>query len=237
MEWAKIHLDALEIEFATLTSKPENLYRITTNEDIEKGLFVIHVDSFNPTGVLKAGMMAGDFVSTLRASLDHAAWALAKVGKRHPSSETCFPVCPRDSASAQAKIAAATVGMPSGAVSVVKEVQPYHSGNAYKSHHLWKLNYLWNLDKHRNISLHSVDSGVLFEVMKGVPVEERKFDDGAIVTIPLSSKDKVRLNPRPDTTILFGDEERGVKVTMQELRDMYDFVSIEVMPRLISFLP
>jgi hypothetical protein len=237
MEWAEFHLQTLDKEFTSLLSKPENLYRITAKDDIERGVHEITVDAYNPIGLLKVGLMAGDYVSCLRASLDHVAWSLAKIGKRRPSTETCFPVCPRDSPKTQAKIAAATVGMPNGAVAMVKGFQPYNSGNAYKGTHLWKLNYLWNLDKHRNIAVHSVNSGVLFDIPKGVPVEERKFNDGGIVTIPLSAKDKVRFYPRPETAVLFGDEERGIKVTMQELRDIYDFVSVKVMPRLLSFIP
>jgi hypothetical protein len=66
-------------------SKPENLYRITTEEDTERGYFIIKVESIGAIEVLKLGLIAGDFVCNLRGSLEHIAWALAKVGKRRPS--------------------------------------------------------------------------------------------------------------------------------------------------------
>jgi hypothetical protein len=78
---------------------------------------------------------------------------------------------------------------------------------------------------------------VLFEVKREVPFEERKFDDHTIVTIPFSAKDKVRFNPRPNIEITFGDEQRGVQLTIQDLRDIYEFVSLKVMPPLMRFLP
>jgi hypothetical protein len=238
MEWAKIHLDTLNARFSALLSKPENLYRITTKEDPERGYLTIETESIADLEVLTFGLIAGDFVCNLRGSLEHLAWALAKVGKRRPSSETCFPVCIRDGTSTQAKIAAATAGMPVGAVASVKSFQPYNSGKAYKTHHLWRLNFLWNANKHRIIGIHSLNSGTLFEVAHGVPIiEERKFQGHAIVTIPLSAKDKVRFNPRPNAEIFFGDEERGVQLTIQDLRDIYEFVSLKVVPAISCFLP
>jgi len=238
MEWAKIHLDTLNARFSALLSKPENLYRITTNEDLERQLLTIKGESIGSLEVLNLGLIAGDFVCNLRGSLDHLAWALAKIGKRRPSSETCFPVCIRDGSRTQAKIAVATAGMPNGAVAAVKSFQPYNSGKAYKTHHLWRLNFLWNANKHRIVGLHSINSGTLFEVARGVPIiEARKFQDHGIVTIPLSAKDKVRLNPRPNTEIFFGDEERGIQLTIQDLRDIYEFVRLEVNPALSCFLP
>ena len=238
MEWAKIHLDTLNAEFSALKLNPKDLYRIATYENTERGQFIITAESIAPAKILRLGLIAGDYVCNLRGSLDHIAWALARVGKRRPSSETCFPVCIRDGSRTQAKIAKATAGMPSGAVAAMKSFQPYNSGKAYKSHHLWRLNFLWNVNKHRTIGLNSLDSGVLFEVARGVPIlEERKVDDKAKVTIPLSAKDKVRLNPRPDIEVFFGDEERGVKFTIQDLRDIYEFVSLEVFPELARFLP
>jgi hypothetical protein len=238
MEWAKIHLDTLNARLSALLRQPENLYRITTNEDLERQLLTIKGESIGSLEVLTIGLIAGDFVCNLRGALDHLAWALSKIGKSNPSSETCFPIFGEDNPRTQAKIAAAVAGMPSGAVAAVKSFQPYNSGKSYKSHHLWRLNFLWNANKHRIIGLHSINSGTLFEVARGIPIlEERKFQDHGIVTIPLSAKDKVRLNPRPNTEIFFGDEERGVQLTIQDLRDIYEFVRLEVNPALSCFLP
>ena len=237
MEWAKVHLDTLNARYSALINKPEKLYRITTDEDAERGLLTIKIESIGAIHVLNIGLMAGDFICNLRSSLDHVAWDLAKIGTKKRSSNICFPVCIKNTPDTQAKIKLATEGIPSQAVDFIKSLQPYNSGQAYQSHHLWRLNFLWNANKHRIIGLHSSDSGVLFEVARGVPVAERKVGDEAIVTLPLSAKDKVRFHPRPNVEILFGDEERNIKLTIQDLRDIYEFVSLKVMPRLLGFMP
>jgi len=237
MEWAKVHLDRLNSEFAKVISHPEDLYRITTYEDSERGVFIIKSEAVGPIHFLKLGFIAGDFICNLRSCLDHIAWRLAKLGKDRPSSETCFPVFSIDGPSTQTKISTATVGIPPDAVSIMKSLQPYNYGKAYKSHPLWRLNFLWNANKHRVIGIHSSDSGELYQVPSGVRVEEQRFDYGTIVTIPLSAKDKVRFNPRPNVEMFFGDDERGVKLTIQDLRDIYEFVRSEVVTPLIAFFP
>jgi len=237
MEWAKEHLDTLNVQYSAFMSKPENSYLITTHEDLKRGLLAITVDFVGAIHVLRLGLIAGDFICNLRASLEHLAWELAKIGKRRPSAETCFPICSVDCSRTQARIAAATNGMPAEAIARVKSLQPYNDGKAYKSHPLWRLNFLWNANKHRIIGLHSHQSGTLFEVAGGVAVEERRFDDKKIVTIPLSDKHKVRFNPRPDVEIFFGDKERGIQLTIQDLGDIYEFVRIKVSPALSCFLP
>jgi len=57
------------------------------------------------------------------------------------------------------------------------------------------------------------------------------------VSIPLSDKNKVRFNPSLSPEILFGDEDRGVQVTIQDLGDIYEFVSTEVFPAFARFIP
>jgi hypothetical protein len=237
MEWAKIHLDTLNSELARVLSNPDNLYRITTHEHTEHGRFIIESEAIGSIHFLKIGFIAGDYIHNLRSCLDHIAWGLAKIGKARPSSETCFPVCAVNRPSTDAKISAATVGIPAEAISIMKSLQPYHYGKAYKSHPLWRLNFLWNANKHRVVGLHSSDSGVLYEIPRGIPVEERRFHDGTIVAIPLSAKDKVRFYPRPNGEVLFGDEERGIQLTIQDLRDIYEFVRSKVVTPLITFLP
>jgi len=237
MEWTKIHLDRLSSEFTKVIANPENLYRITTDEDAKQGFVIINSEAIGSIRFLQIGLMAGDFICNLRGSLDHIAWGLAKIGKRRPSSETCFPVYGCDGPHTQAKISAATIGIPPEAISLKKSLQPYNDGKAYKSNPLWRLNFLWNANKHRVIGLHSSDSGVLYEVPRGIRVEERKFYDHTIVTIPLSAKDKVRFYPRPNVEIFFGEEDRGVKLTLQDLRDIYEFIRVEVVAPLITFLP
>ena len=87
-----MHLDALKSAVAALRAEPSKLYRVVTNEDIERQLFTITIVSINAIELVRVGLTAGDFICNLRASLDHLAWTLAKIGKKRPSSETCFPI-------------------------------------------------------------------------------------------------------------------------------------------------
>ena len=240
IEWAKVHLDTLKSSIAAFKAEPAKLYGVSTKEDHEQQLLFITIVSINPVELMKLGLIAGDFICNLRASLDHLAWTLAKLGKKKPSGDTCFPIigiAPRTQAEIDERIAACTRGMPADAVTAMKTFQPYHSGNAYKSHHLWRLHFLWNLDKHRNIALYSADSGVVCEIASGVPVTRKDFNDRAVVSLPLSAKDKVRFNRRPDIKILFGDEERGIQVSVEDLGAIYEFVSTEVFPIFARFVP
>ncbi|MHB1743520.1 MAG: hypothetical protein ACYCRE_01975 [Acidobacteriaceae bacterium] len=237
MEWAKIHLDTLNAHYESVVSQPKKIYSITVEEYPRWGLLEIKSECIGAIEFIKLGLIAADYISNLRSSLDHLVWKLAAIGNSARSSDISFPVCFKDSPRTQANILAATLGMPKEAIALVKSLQPYHSGKAYKSNHLWRLNFLWNASKHRILAIHTAESGVLYEVPPGVRVEERKFDDYAVVTIPLSAKDKVRLNPRPNIEITFGDEERGVRLTIQDLRDIYEFVSSQVVPSLLGFLP
>jgi hypothetical protein len=241
MEWAKIHLDTLKVSVATLVSDPDNMYRVLKEEDFYRQLFIVTIMSINDIELVKISLIAGDFICNLRASLDHLAWKLATIGKKRPSAETCFPIIskilPRTEAKVAERIAACTGGIDPEAVALMKTFQPYNSGDAYKSHHLWRLHFLWNLDKHRNISIHSADSGTVCEIPLGVPRTHQQFNDRAIVSIPLSAKTKVRFNPSLSPKILFGDEDRGVQVTLQDFSDIYEFVSTEVFPAFARFIP
>jgi hypothetical protein len=237
MEWAKIHLDSLNAELSGAIGKPEEFYRVGTYEDAKRGALTIEAESIGALHVMRIALIAGDFICNLRASLDHLIWDLAAIGNSNRSSEICFPVCVRDSTKTQSKIDAALLGVPPEAIPRVKALQPYNCGKAFKSHPLWRLNFLWNTDKHRSTALHSLQSDVIFHVDSGVPVVERKFNDTTIVTLPLAAKHKVHFNPRPSVCISFGDAERGIKLTIQDLREIYEFVSTDVMPSLSGFLP
>ena len=52
MEWAKMHLDTLDAQLAALRSKPENLYRVITEQDTKLGLFIIKTKPIGAIHVL-----------------------------------------------------------------------------------------------------------------------------------------------------------------------------------------
>jgi hypothetical protein len=229
---AKIHLDALDFQLGKF--QKVDSYRITTKEYPERGLYGIAVEVLEEVP-FPVAFCAGEFICCLRSCLDYLAWQLALLNTETPSRELCFPICGQNTVDTQVRIAKQTFGISDAAIAVMKSVQPYHSGDAYKLNRLWQLNALCNLDKHRRISLHSTISDEIIAVPKGIKVEIQEFDKGAMMTVPLSAKDEVKLNPRANIEILFGDKKEGVVVNRQVLGEMYQLVRDELFPKFVGF--
>jgi hypothetical protein len=181
------------------------------------------------------GLIVGDAVSCLRGSLDHLAYALTLVAGGTLNERANFPVIGVDNGSGRKSFNLAVNGITEHAVPIIKSLQPYHSGDAYKSTKLWQLHRLWNIDKHRRIPFHAQ----VTKTQIGCPADMLPFvgrsDDGSVMRFPLAAKDQLQFNPTVDTTIYFGDESEGISVTYADLDDMYKFVRNDVMPRFKSF--
>lgn len=237
---AKQHLDTLDMAIREFRANPEKHRRVSTYDDTLNGWFVVRCQALNEDDIFGLGLVAGDFISNLRSSLDHLAWHLALLNERFPSKNICFPVIGQNNSDTQLKITKSTFGIPDDAIALIKSFQPYHSGEAYKSTHLWRLHFLWNTDKHRNIVL----GGTATEEVVTVPsdlqnrISLNTLEDGAEIRIPLSEKYRIaKLNQRPLIDVRFGDEERGVILVLEDLADIYKFVTAEVLPGFERFFP
>ena len=238
LQWAKKHLDALAVEIAIF--KESNKYRILVRDDQENEWYIIRFQLPHNDHVFKLALIAGDFIASLRSSLDHLAWQLALLSASIPSRHTCFPICEEDSPKTQRWITRCTHGISAGAISIMMSFQPYNSGEAFKATHLWRLNSLWNIDKHRHIAPHGVSTDWLFnlnfEQDTQIPMEE--LDDGGIMRIPIALKDKVIFNPTPGgVDVFFGDRSERLELSLKDLIEMYEFVATTVIPAFASFFP
>jgi hypothetical protein len=170
--------------------------------------------------IFTIALIMGDFIASLRSSLDHLAWQLALLGGGTPSRDICFPICEKDSLETQLKIARSTYGIPDTAIPIVKSLQPYKSEDAYKSTHLWRLNMLWNIDKHRHLMPHGVSTGWLFRfsgLQNSPRIEVEELNDGNIMRIPIPLKGNVEFNPDPsEIDVFFGD---GVERTAARVNE------------------
>lgn len=238
MQRAKEHLDSLEAAIRAFESPPDKPkpYRVTEKDDLERGECILKLEIDEPP--LRLGIIAGDFISCLRSSLDWLAWQLATLEKPIPG-KVSFPIWKENSADARAKIDGLnTGGIPIEAIAVIKELQPYNYGDAYRDTHLWRLETLWNIEKHRHIVIHSSIMELFFKAPKWVIYETEKFDDCYTVRFPLAAKQHVKLDPsRCRADVRFGNEEQSIILTVGELSDMYQFVSCEVIPRFARFFP
>jgi len=143
IERAKFHLDDLNSQFGVfMDSDP---YPISREPDTKKGgyLYRIGVRSEPPASL---GLIFGDFVHNLRASLDNLIYEIAFQNRRRLS----FPVY-----SNGAKFAIEFAPLLRSSVSsqdfdLIEGLQPYHARDSWDDRlKLRVLNSFWNKDKHR----------------------------------------------------------------------------------------
>lgn len=232
---AKIHLDTLDAAVDDFRSKPEENQRVTCYDDLETKEFVIKCEPVNEDRLPTLGLIAGDFICNLRSSLDYVTWQLAS--PKFASHDTSFPIVGKNSLDAQIKITRCTYGIPDDAVTIMKSLQPYHAGDAYQSTHLWRLNKLWNLDKHRNVAIHSSISDEMLWLPRAVEphVKTESLDDCAVVRFPLIYKDQMKFNPRPGVNVRFGSDMDRILLSIEDFREIYEFVKNEVIPQFARF--
>jgi hypothetical protein len=231
--WAKKHLDefAREALFTQEFKSP----KISTEEDTENGCYVIRIESFHDERVLLAALVAGDFISNLRACLDHLAWQLAHLSGTIPNTGVCFPIRERDDSEAQKSITRTTKGMPADAVSLIKSFQPYHAGNDYRSTHLWRLNKLWNIEKHRHVTSHSILPEWQFSTSGIEGVTAQQVDNCTVFRVPLADKAKVEFNPSCQSRLVIDEKDEGIRLSVGDFTEMYDFIALIVLPSFARF--
>lgn len=230
MSWAKKHLNSLEaIRKAFIESDPQ---RISAKDDLQAQEHIVTVTVLGAPS--ESGLVFGDAVSCMRSALDYLAWQLALLTTDKPFRDICFPVIEKNSLETQLQFTRQTYGISDEAIAVMKSLQPYHAGDAYKFNHLWRLNKLWNVVKHRHIGLHSSVVQVLLP--KGVvPIETKLVNNHGIMRFPISVKPDMSLYPRLPVEIQFGDEREEVVTVLSDLDAIYEFVGTVVFPQFERF--
>jgi hypothetical protein len=223
--------DALVVKYSR--SHP---YRVTNRDDLVNQRHVVRCE-FDVVDI-DIIFTLSDAIYSLRSGLDQLAWRLALLGNPQPSRGVMFPILPDKSSRSIEKFQKLVRDMPCEAVGIIKELQPYNRGTAYRDHPLWQLNELSNMDKHRSPVGRSTDSSVYFEPQGWVRTD---FDNGYEISWPLTLKDSVVF--KPSMPILkFGDPiESSVTVplelTREQIAEIYNYVRLQVAPRFTSFFP
>src|SRR5580692_1944988 len=195
VERAKEHLDSLR-EAIELWRK-SHLQSISAQDNPETGEYLVEIHP--PQFDLRMALIAGDFVSCLRASLDHLVWQMYFAA--HPDSKEPvpkrlgFPVYEVKTIDTEMAFVKCTFGLPDEAIAIIRSMQPYQSTNAEKIHYLWILNTLWNIDKHRHITMHSAITTYNFGSGTPHPLRQDNFDDHAKIYFSLADKPKVKFEP------------------------------------------
>lgn len=238
LSWAKKHLDFLDDQLRLFEKVQSEKLTVTTEDDLQNGFYIVSAKFLTNPDQFVIALIAGDFVSRLRSSLDHLVWQLALFTTDKPSRQICFPIYEKNSLETQLGIIKATYGIPDEAIAVVKLFQPYHAGDMYKASHLWRLQRLWNIDKHRHITPHGAVSSWLFKTdfPFATPFQIEELNDGIAVKFPLPMKDKVQLNPGPlEVTFRFDDRAEEISMGIQDFFDMHQFIADTVFPAFAGF--
>lgn len=229
IRWAKIHLERLGAEVSSFT--PAKAYTLTRYDDIENQR---HIARFELADIpAEICLLAGDAVYNMRAALDQTVWALARL-KGIPTG-TQFPIIEVWNSEGRRRFKRQVVGVPDAAFHEIQTLQPYHRGDAFKSHPLWRLDEICNLDKHRRIPAHGTAmDGTIWGVSPADTTLE-KSDECLIVSVPLARKDKLQFDPTTTVTVAFGGDMSGITETFETLIEIYNFVALDVLPRFDRF--
>src|SRR6267378_175884 len=144
VERAKQHLDDLNEAIAEFIASEPYYTTREPDPDAEGGfLFRMHVKAEVPDRV---GLIFGDFIHNLRASLDNLVWELAI----HRTRRLNFPIA-RERPKAPATFAPLLrSSLSPEAFEIIERVQPYHATDPSDPRiRLAHLNSFWNKDKHR----------------------------------------------------------------------------------------
>jgi hypothetical protein len=209
-------------------------YTITKHDDLVNQSYIVRCE-FDPVPAdIHLGL--ADAVYCLRSGLDQLAWQLALLGNPNPSRDVMFPINFDRSIKNEERFRKLVWDMPCEAVSVIKDLQPYNRGAAYRDDPLWQLNELSNMDKHR------VPTGrATIANFNAYPIGfvTSELDYGVEMSWPLALKDSVIFTPDLPN-LVFGDPinlagASPLELTRSDIAAIYKHVRLGVAPRFTRF--
>jgi len=158
---AHVHLRELYGELNAYTAEPR--HRVISDHTAvgEDRIYKMRLEVLEPLGNPRWGLLVGDFVHNLRASLDHLVWQLVLLNGGRPTRSNQFPICSSrerywESSGGQRSIRERTLaGMAARHREKIDSVQPFCAPFAdtldHEFHVLAVLARLSNIDKHQLI--------------------------------------------------------------------------------------
>lgn len=212
-------------------------YAVTKQDDAVNERHVVRVEYRLIDGDLALSL--SDFVYCLRSGLDQLVWNLSLLTNPTPSRDTMFPIHSDQLPKSEDIFKRKVWDVPCEAVAVIKHLQPYRRGAAFRDDPLWQLNELSNIDKHRLPSGSSQDGNFYLEPLG---FTRRELDNGVEFSWPLSQKDAVVFKPAAPV-LKFGDPiyaprkpgDVPVEVGREEITEIYRYVREDVAPRFTRF--
>jgi len=240
---ANIHINALKRSIARTFNPQHTISEKTISQGVLKGIAKIIDVNIDPS--LRAeiwGLIIGDIVTNLRASLDHIAWELAmlhisEIGRKKltPSEakRVQFPLYDEVSAMDDTRRGGRALEfiLPR-AHNEIKRFQPYNRRNWPELHLLHNLELLANTDKHRNIPPCNVQAKVTLTPSNGgvIQILNDKRNSQFIADTG------TRLEPNITFTIaVYPDRRIYPPMSIAELSLIHDFIRDEVIPAFSRF--
>jgi hypothetical protein len=216
--------------------RSSDAYSITKHDDLVNQRHIIRCEFNHIPGDIHLSL--ADAIYCLRSGLDQLAWQLALLGNPNPSREVMFPIHADQSPKGEERFRKLVWDMPCEAVAIIKSLQPYNRGSAYRDDPLWQLNELSNIDKHRIPSGRATDAN--FNASPVVFLLQ-ELDYGVEMSWPLALKDSVVFEP-DFPSMVFGDpldssNKVPLELTRQDIANIYKHVREDVTPRFARFFP
>ncbi len=262
---AEQHVKELELEIGRYASRhPYRARRVDEGDPQAKRVrWVLEITEQPDAGL---GIVLGDVLTNLRASLDHIAVALAP--NRPKNKAAWFPLVadvglfnaspsPEQRAEyekSRKSFSDAVKGMEPGAVAIIEELQPYHVNPFSREgtpqiHTLRELNRLVQADKHKDLipivtGLEHVRSFVVANTHVMDPGWYADFrDEGTVVgdvnfpnAVPSEAEVQVHIHGTPRITVNIV-EGYGSSDVMDLVRMAIDHLATELFSSLEPFIP
>jgi hypothetical protein len=173
--------------------------------------------------------------------LDQAVWSLINYRTGVDSEVSEFPVFENPlNSKTRARFNAKIEGLSSPAINYIESLQPYNRtvGLPLAASPLWCLHKLNRIDKHRRIAVQTQISLATREhfgfVVPGTDfagVAEQQTDYGFDLVCKGTYKN---LQPKILTFVIFGEPKSGIMLDIDDLMQLYKFVTDEVLVALAS---
>ncbi len=231
MERAAEHLKEANTELKAFYHSNPVLFSTEVNNEV--GWCIIRVAVTKPPPP-RIGVIVGDATHNMRAALDHLAWQLALTQTPEPYWRTEFPITDCATGDTRRQFNRVVQSLPTDAVDIIRELQPYNRGEAEEEHPLWLLDKLCNIAKHVMIPVHST-----FLEFKIPRVESLRYiflpGGGAWFAVPVAHKELVDRIPKPRAGVGFGMQERGLNIDPEQVLGIYEFIRDDVLPQFAGF--
>ena len=174
------------------------------------------------------GLVFGDFLTNLRASLDHLAWNLVLASGGKPNERTAFPIKIKEPcASGSGEVVPLKVSgdVSPEAMALIERAQPYKriQGEEPAVHPLWMLDRLVGIDKHRHLPFCMIGLSAITSFHPRGGVERvgttwadidppRRLHDEAIVcTLAIDDPDEMDMDLEIAVDVALAEQRPGIE--------------------------